>query len=46
MTIAWSSPTSNGGSPITGYILYMNPLDNGDWIEVYNGENQPTIFVT
>jgi Fibronectin type III domain len=37
MTVSWSPPSENGGSPITGYKLYMNPLDDGDWQIIYNG---------
>lgn len=37
MTISWSVPAYDGGSAITGYKVYINPLDDGDWIEIYNG---------
>ena len=37
MTISWSPPSNNGGSAITGYRLYMNALNVGNWVLVYDG---------
>lgn len=42
ITIAWNLPADNGGSAITGYRVYMNAVDQGDWFMVYNGQSQPT----
>jgi len=42
ITIAWNLPANNGGASITGYRVYMNALDQGDWNLVYNGVSQPT----
>jgi titin len=44
MTISWSVPAYNGGSAITGYKVFINPLDDGDWSEIYDGAGQPTIL--
>lgn len=43
MTISWSVPAYNGGSAITGYKVYINPLDDGDWSLIYDGAGQPTV---
>jgi hypothetical protein len=37
ITVSWNAPSEDGGSPITGYKLYINPLDDGDWYLIYNG---------
>lgn len=37
ITVAWSPPASNGGTPITGYRLYMIDHSIGDWVMVYDG---------
>lgn len=44
ITVSWSQPASDGGSPITGYKLFMNPTDDGDWYLVYDGTGQPTVL--
>ena len=44
LTISWSVPDSDGGSPVTGYRVYMNPLDDGDWTLIYDGQGQPTVL--
>jgi len=44
ITISWSSPSSNGGSQVTGYFVYMNAINVGEWIRVYDGTGQPTVF--
>ena len=40
MTIAWTPPSSNGGTPITGYIVESNEVSSTHWngIEV-NGSS-------
>ena len=43
IAIAWSEPTDDGGQPISGYLVYMNALDDGDWTLVYDGRGQPTV---
>jgi titin len=45
ITASWNMPTSSGGSPITGYRLYINALEEGDWKLAYDGDNQPTVLV-
>ena len=42
ITIAWNPPTSDGGSPITGYRAYMNNLINDEWTLIYDGLNYPS----
>lgn len=31
ITIAWNAPADDGGTPVIGYRVYMNPLRSGDW---------------
>ena len=44
ITVSWSVPAYSGLSPITGYKLYINPLDDGDWTLIYDGKGQPTVL--
>jgi len=37
ITLAWNPPSDNGGVPVTGYKVYINELDQGDWFLVYDG---------
>lgn len=37
ITIAWNPPANDGGSPIIGYRVYMNYLNDGDWELVFDG---------
>ena len=37
ITVAWNAPSNDGGSAVTGYRLYMNYLNDGDWELVYDG---------
>lgn len=46
ITIAWSVPTNNGGVPVSGYKVYINSLDQGDWFLIYDGTGQPTVLTT
>lgn len=43
ITIAWGVPQSTGGVAISGYKVYLNSLDQGDWFLVYDGSGQPTV---
>ena len=37
ITVGWSHPTENGGSPVTGYRLYMDDGAGGDYFMVFDG---------
>ena len=37
ITVAWNAPIINGGSAMTGFRLYINAVDQGDWFMVYDG---------
>ena len=45
ISIAWNAPANNGGSTITGYKVFMNPLKGGDWQLVYDGSSFPSVVV-
>jgi hypothetical protein len=42
ITVAWAAPADTGGTPVTGYRVYMNALSVGDWTLVYQGTGYPT----
>jgi hypothetical protein len=42
ITLAWNAPSSDGGSAVTGYSIYLNDLSVGDWTLAYQGEGYPT----
>lgn len=44
ITVSWSMPITDNDSPVTGYRLYMNALNDGDWTLVYDGKDQPTVL--
>jgi hypothetical protein len=31
---------------VSGYKVYINSLDQGDWFLIYDGTGQPTVFTT
>lgn len=44
ITISWNAVTgaNTGGSPITGYKVFMNDLQSDIWQLVYDGSNYPS----
>ena len=34
VTVGWEHPTTNGGSPVTGYRLYMDDGAGGDYFMI------------
>lgn len=45
ITIAWNALTgiaNTGGTPITGYRVYLNDLLSDTWKLVYDGSNYPS----
>jgi hypothetical protein len=43
ISVAWNEPLINGGSPVSGYRLYMNDLLADDVFRmVYDGANYPS----
>lgn len=45
ITLAWNAPASTGGTPITGYRVYINDLLSDIWNLAYDGSNYPSTFV-
>ena len=44
MTVTWSPPESDGGSPITGYILEMRDTSSTRWVKVSRESITETTF--
>jgi hypothetical protein len=45
MIVSWNIPQDDGNSPLTGFKLFLNPLDDGDWYLAYDGTGHPTITI-
>lgn len=42
ISVSWNEPVNNGGSPVSGYRLYMNDLLADDVFNlIYDGANYP-----
>jgi len=39
--IQWAKPTSNGGSSVLGYFLYMKAQTDAQYTLIYNGAENP-----
>lgn len=44
ISIAWNSPTNDGGSPITGYKVYMDDFRSDQLVLVYDGSSTPSVL--
>ena len=44
MTLTWQPPESDGGSPITGYVLEKKSPNSGRWIRVSKSPIKDTTF--
>ena len=44
ISVAWSPPSDNGGSSITGYKIYMNDFFSDKLNLVYDGSFTPSVF--
>lgn len=41
--VDWNPPGSDGGSPVLGYKLFMKKNSDSTWVEVYDGQQNPTV---
>ena len=44
ITVGWEHPMENGGSPVTGYRLFMDNGAGGDYFMVYDGTCEKNIL--
>ena len=42
--ITWSQPKSDGGSPITGYVIEKRNKTSTNWTKAFNGITEDTDF--
>lgn len=42
VTLSWSPPTKDGGSPIKGYIIEIQDEGSSDWLRINDPENLHT----
>jgi hypothetical protein len=42
--VSWTLPTSNGGSPVLGFKLYMKSTTDATYTLVYDGGEDPNNF--
>ena len=45
MTVSWTPPSSDGGSPITGYVLEKCDVSTGRWVPVNRAPIRETSLV-
>ena len=44
ISLAWSAPTENGGTSITGYKVYMNDFTTDAFSLIYDGSSSPSVL--
>lgn len=44
ISVSWSAPNYDGGSPVLGYLLYMRNIESAQFTLVWNGSEDPTMF--
>jgi len=44
ISVSWTLPSNNGGSPVLGFKLYMKSQTDAQYTLVYDGGEDPTRF--
>ena len=44
MTLSWTAPVSDGGSPITGYIIERHDLSTSRWVKTHREAVRDTTY--
>ena len=46
VSLKWTAPNNNGGTPITGYLVERNTSSSGQWTQTLTGSTEASFVVT